>query len=223
MHDNLIEVRNVYKRFLFVDVLKGISFNISRDEHTLLLGPSSNGKSTLIKVLAGLLKPNRGSVKVLGVDPFKEYSKIIGKVNVLLDDYALPYWLSGYKYLEFITSVKSLDWNEVVELAKIFNVINYWHKPIFTYSSGMKKKVALIQVLAGNPKLILIDDPFTYLDRESREILIEILREKSRRSLLVVSTHTILGLKYICKKAILLDNGMKVAEGPIDKVVEMYS
>ncbi len=216
---NVVEVRNVYKRFWFTSALENISLTIRDGEHTLLLGPNGSGKSTLIKIVAGLIKPTKGEVRVLGLDPFR--SNLLGrKVNVLLDDFSLPFWMSGYKFLRYIAKIRGLDWNKVKEVAKEFNITSYWHKLIGVYSAGMKKKIALIQALIGAPRIIILDDPFTALDIESRVKLLEVLVEKGREATIIVSTHSLFGAQRICKKTVLLDNGRKIMEGDTEEVVK---
>lgn len=219
MHEEVIVLRNVYKRFWFTEALRNISLSISKGEHTLLLGGNGSGKSTLIKIIAGLIRPSKGFVNVLGRNPFKYF--MLGKeLNVLLDDYALPPWDTGLEYLRYVAKVRGIKWDDVISIAQTFNVTNYWRKLIGTYSAGMKKRVAVIEVLIGNPEIIILDDPFTALDKSSRNTLIKILEKKAKEVTIVVATHILHGIEKVCKsKAVLLDNGEKILEGKTTDVL----
>ena len=124
----------------------------------------------------------------------------------------MPWWTNGYDYLKHVAIVKKAEWSEVEEIATYLNVTTYWKRLIGTYSAGMKKKIALVQALIGKPKLILLDDPFTALDRKSRRLLIEILKNKSKEATIIVSSHIISGLESVVKKVVVLDEGKVILE-----------
>jgi len=219
-NENVIIVKDLCKKFMFVKALDGIDLTIARNEHCLLIGPNGSGKSTLIKVLLGLIKPTKGKVRVLGLNPFKEFRILKRRIGALLDDFNPPWWVSGYEFLKHVSLIKGIEWGKVLELAREFNVESYWHRLVGTYSMGIKRKIGLIQALMGNPELVILDDPFTGLDHESRSKLVEILREKSNEATIIVSTHMLFGLERIAKKAIILDGGKKIAEGGVDDVIK---
>lgn len=219
---NIIEVKNLYKKYLFTYALKDIDLSIGEGEHTLILGSNGSGKSTLIKILTGLVKPSKGYVKVLGMKPFNNFRKLSKYVGVLLDDYKPPWWLSGYDFLKYVAYLKNIDFDEVNYFANKLNVTQYWFKPVFTYSEGMKKKISIIQALVGKPKLLFLDDPFSNLDPQSRKILINLLMELSDNTTLIISSHVIMGLSEITKKAVVLDDGKKIFEGNIENALKYF-
>jgi len=219
--ENVVVIENLCKKFIFVKALDNISLTIARGEHCLLIGPNGSGKSTLIKILLGLIKPTKGKVRVLGCNPFKEFRILKGRIGALLDDFNPPWWVSGREFLRHASIVKGVKWDDVIELAREFNVLSYWHRLIGTYSVGMKKRIGLIQAIMGNPELIILDDPFTGLDHRSRGKLIKVLREVEDESTIIVSTHILFGLEKIAKRAVILDGGRKIAEGPINNILKI--
>ncbi len=220
----VISVESLYKRYFRIYALEDVGFIIKRNEHTLILGANGSGKSTLIRILSGLTKPTKGYVSVLGLNPFKNHHILCRRIGVLLDNHVLPWWMSGYEFLRFFSEIRGVDWKIIIELADMLGVRSYWFKKIFTYSEGMKKKIALIQALASARELLLLDDPFAFLDHRSRRIVVEILKELSNSNVtIMLTTHTLVkGLQNIFRKAIVLDNGRKVFEGPISETLRNF-
>ncbi len=217
-----VEVVNVYKRFLFNYVLYGVSFDVFEHEHVLLLGPNGSGKSTIIKIMAGLLKPTKGSVKIYNTNPM--VSKGIEKiVTVVLDSISLPWWSRGKDFVKYIARLKEADEKEVYEWARFLGVTSFWDRRIYTYSSGMKRKIAILSGLVGTPKLAIFDEPFMALDSESRKIVAEALATKYEKNSLIVSTHVFFeGLIEFFNRSIVLDNGKVVFDGDIDEGLNYY-
>ncbi len=219
----LVEVKSLWKKYFYTYALKDIDFTIRRSEHTLILGANGSGKSTLVKILVGLVKPTKGYVRVLGRNPFREYKSLSERIGVLLDNHVLPWWMSGYEFLEYVSKIKRIEWSIISELAELLRANTYWHRKIFTYSEGMKKKIALIQALACAKDLLILDDPFAFLDRETRKILANILKELAERTTIVVTTHVLGGIQHAFKKALVLDAGKKVYEGDVNGAIKGFS
>jgi len=220
--DVVVKAVNVSKKFMFVTVLREITFTVGEGEHTLILGPNGSGKTTLIKIVAGLVKPSSGLIEVLGQPPWK----IRGRsrlVNAVLDENTLPWWCRGIDFLGYVADIKGVPFNEVLELAREFGVTGFWEKRVFTYSSGMKRKIMLLSALIGKPKVMLLDEPFTSLDEKSRLKLLSILQEKSRETTIIMSTHIYLrGLEDLFKKSMILDQGTIRAYGGVGDVIGQY-
>jgi len=220
--DVVVKAVNVSKRFMFVTVLHEITFSISRGEHTLILGPNGSGKTTLIKIMAGLIKPSSGLIEVLGQPPWKikDRSRL---VNAVLDENTLPWWCRGIDFLNYVADIKGVPFDNVLELAKELGVTSFWEKRIFTYSSGMKRKTLLLTALMGNPRIIVLDEPFTALDEESRLKLLNMLFSKAKHSTIIMSTHIYIhGLEDLFEKSMMLDQGTIKAYGEVNNVINQY-
>ncbi len=219
----LIEARDLVKKIRFNTVLNRITFSIDYHEDLLILGPNGSGKTTLIKIIAGLLKPSNGYVKVVGADPWYIRNRV-KIMNVVLDKSSLPWWSSGKDLATYVAKIKNADINYVKSLAEELGITSYWSKKIYTYSSGMKRKLSLLLGLIGKPQLIILDEPFVSIDKETRRKLLKILEEKAKESTILLSTHILLPeLEKIFDKAILLDNGQLIKFDDASKVIMDYA
>jgi len=214
----VIESLNLTKNFGRNVALKNANIRVGERTLHLILGPNGSGKSTFIKIACGLLRPDAGKIAVLGLDPFKNWAKIHKKIGVVLDVYSPPKWASGYEFLKYVSMSKGISWPKIDELAELFEVKNYWKRIMFTYSSGMLKRIALIQALAGDYELIIMDEPFTHLDLKTQAKLRDLLHQFTDKSILV-STHYLGGLEKIAKEVTFLFNGEVLFSGAIGDII----
>jgi ABC-type multidrug transport system ATPase subunit len=214
----VIESLNLTKNFGRNVALKNANIRVGERTLHLILGPNGSGKSTFIKIACGLLRPDAGKIAVLGLDPFKNWAKIHKKIGVVLDVYSPPKWASGYEFLKYVSMSKGISWPKIDELAELLEVKNYWKRIMFTYSSGMLKRIALIQALAGDYELIIMDEPFTHLDLKTQAKLRDLLHQFTDKSILV-STHYLGGLEKIAKEVTFLFNGEVLFSGAIGDII----
>ena len=213
--------------------LEDVSFEASLGEMMIIAGPNGGGKSTLLKVIVGLVKPLRGVVKVFGRDPFNDVSvrRLIGYVPQVIDlNLNAPLTLRDLVMLPRL-AVRAKPWRgperediEVVERSiKALGLEDHVDKRIMELSGGMLARALIARVLALDPLIYVLDEPFESMDWESEEIAMKVLkREKERGKLIIVSEHHISHehIDYF-DKALLL-NGRVLAEGGPREVLEAY-
>jgi cobalt/nickel transport system ATP-binding protein len=177
-------ITHVYPDMTKVQIC-GLDFIVNRGERVSILGSNGCGKTTLLKHLLGVLIPKDGSVKVFGVDPGKEYSKIREKVGVVMQD--VDEQILGptvYDDILFAPLNYGIERKKAGAMAKdVIEKLNLEsiQKKIVNYlSGGEKKKVALAGALVMEPELLILDEPFTGLDPVSRRDFIQILNELNR-------------------------------------------
>ena len=163
----------------------GLDFIVNRGERVSILGSNGCGKTTLLKHLLGVLVPKDGSVKVFGVDPGKEYSKIREKIGVVMQD--VDEQILGptvYDDILFAPLNYGIERKKAEAMAKAvierLNLESIQKKIVNYLSGGEKKKVALAGALVMEPDLLILDEPFTGLDPVSRRDLIQILNELNK-------------------------------------------
>jgi cobalt/nickel transport system ATP-binding protein len=163
----------------------GLDFVVNRGERVSILGSNGCGKTTLLKHLLGILVPKDGSVRVFGVDPGKEYSKIRQKIGVVMQD--VDEQILGptvYDDILFAPLNYGMNRAEAGRLAgsviERLNLGSIKNKIVNYLSGGEKKKVALAGALVTEPELLILDEPFTGLDPLSKRDLIRILNELNR-------------------------------------------
>lgn len=208
-----LEARGLWKKFGPTVALSDVNLELGSGLH-VLAGPNGSGKTTLVRLWAGLIKPSMGVVKTLGVNPFYHRRVLMRRVGVELEDLAMPWWTSGVDYLKLVARSKGARWDEVVELARLLKVEDYWHRGIRGYSSGMRKRIILIQSLIGDPELVLLDEPYTLIDKETIANLNKLLLEKLKAGTTVlVSTHIFTPLEQHADTLTVLFNGRVIYHG----------
>jgi len=130
----------------------------------------------------------------------------------VLDLYSPPKWTSGHNFLEYVSFKKGIKWETIKELAEDLEVTNHWNRMMVGYSSGMLKRIALIQALAGDYELLMMDEPFTYLDIRTQVKLIDILTRYKDVSMLI-STHYLGGLEKLANEITFIFNGEIIFSG----------
>ena len=177
-------ITHVYPDMTKVQIC-GLDFIVNRGERVSILGSNGCGKTTLLKHLLGVLVPRDGSVKVFGVDPGKEFSKIREKVGVVMQE--VDEQILGptvYDDILFAPLNYGIPKAKAETMAKVviekLNIESLQGKIVHYLSGGEKKKVALAGALVLEPDLLILDEPFTGLDPKSRKDLIQTLNELNR-------------------------------------------
>jgi thiamine transport system ATP-binding protein len=188
----MLEVRGVTVRFDGRAVLDGADLDVAGDEVVGLLGPSGVGKSTLLRVIAGLLPPDAGTVHLDGTDITRRPSHRRRIGMVFQDEQLFPHLdVAGNVGfgLRLAGEPKASIAATVAELLALVDLEGYGHRAVGTLSGGEAKRVALARTLAPRPRLVLLDEPFTGLDRELHDRLVvdvgRLLRATSTPAVLV--------------------------------------
>lgn len=204
---NLLEAHGVWKKFGPTITLSGIEVELGKGLH-VLAGPNGSGKTTLVRLWAELIKPSKGTVRILNVNLFYQRHVMIRRVGTELEDLAMPWWTSGLDYLKLVAKNRGAEWNGVVELARLLNVEEFWHGGVRGYSNGMKKRIIQIQALVGDSEVVMLDGLYTLIDRDTIVKLNTLLLEKpgdGTRAL--VSAHVLTQLKQHTDTLTVLFNG----------------
>ncbi len=154
---------------------------------TLLVGPNGSGKTTLTYLLLGLLKPLKGSIKVLGMDPVKDSNELIKRVSYCFEDTQLPPHLVVGDVIEYLGS-------EGIRLARELEIYEYSRHTFSSLSSGNRRKLVLLTCLAKEADLYIVDEPFASLDFRSKLLVSKILNRNSVGKTILVSTHEVVNL-----------------------------
>ncbi|MEM0024060.1 MAG: ABC transporter ATP-binding protein [Thermofilaceae archaeon] len=203
----VVVAENLTKRFGFTVALKGVNLKLRPGLH-LLLGPNGSGKTTFLKLVVGMLKPSSGRIRVLGLDPWRDYVKLSERVSFAFEGLPLPWWVTGREFLRALASMRG-GASRLNEAADLLGVSSYWGKLPFTYSSGMAKRLILLTALAFDAQLYVLDEPFTLLDRETVNAVVgECARLVEEGRTLLVATHYIPpGLSGVAESLIRFEGG----------------
>ncbi len=203
-----------------VSALDNISFTLEKNKILCILGPNGSGKTTLLKIISTLILPDKGKVWINGSSVEKEIKSSVG---LLLDEERSLYWrLTGMQNLEFFAALYGLSKIEtrarIEELFSLFK-IGFANRRFDTYSSGMKRKIAIIRTLLHQPQLLLLDEPTKSLDYNTAEELRQFIKNLTQQGKTVVfTTHNIEEAQKFGSTYLLLHKGKNMGFGNTDNL-----
>lgn len=226
MSNYAISLSGVSKKFKHKQVINPLSLEIPQGQIFGLLGPSGGGKTTLIKMLMGMLKPDTGTIQVLGLQvPHKQ---LLHDIGYMAQSDALYSDLTGLENLQLYAKLNGLPGTKREErvryAAGIVNLIADLNVKVGNYSGGMKRRLSLAIALIHNPKLLILDEPTVGIDPVlKREIWRELMRLKNEEhKTIIVTTHAMDEAEQ-CDLLGMLRNGEMIAYGTPQVLKEKYS
>ena len=213
-----IRVRGLVKRYDSVPAVDGVSLEIRPGEIYGLLGPNGAGKSTLLKCVAGLLKPDAGTIDVRGIDPAKSPAEVKSITGFVPEEPDVLRSMTPARLLSLVASVRRMDpalaTKRARELLKVLDAVKYWRVPIAVLSKGNQQKVQIVTALLHDPSILVLDEPLTGLDVRTRRVVKDMLETMAGSGrAIVLSTHVIGEAESICHRIGIISNGKLVAEG----------
>lgn len=211
----------VRRSFGEVQAVRGIDLTAAPGEVTALVGPNGAGKTTLLLVLATLLVPDAGEVRVAGHDPVTEPDAVRARMGWSPDVFGLYDNLTGREYLEFVGEAMRLPRTRARErAAELLTTARLdGDVPVHTLSRGQKQRLGLCRALVHDPQVLLLDEPASGLDPRSRVELRELLRSLAARgTAVVVSSHLLGDLEELADRVVFVDGGATVGEHRIDQL-----
>lgn len=235
---NILEVKNLSKKYKNVEVIKDISFNVKEGETLVILGASGSGKSTLLRCINNLEKINSGNIIINGEKMIKEYKnsipiyndkEVLNKINLdtgmVFQDFNLfPHLSVRENITEALIYVlkkekKEADKiaNELLEKMDLINKADFYPCNL---SGGQKQRVSIARCLAINPKIICMDEPTSALDPELIGEVLKVIKKLAReKRTMVIVTHEIKFAEEVADRIIFMDNGKIVEEGTPNEVI----
>ncbi len=219
MNTKLINInyKNVFYNYGKTKVLKDISFNVKQGECCALIGHNGTGKTTLIKLLLGLIKTNKGEIRLCQQNPVgklgKQAKSHVGFVPEIIN-FQSNY--TGLELMQYVAKLKSVNLNTIEEKMQQTNIEFAKNKKIAEYSKGMKQRLGLAQAMLGNPNVLILDEPASGLDPDSRMILYENLKKHTQRGNTVMfSSHALNDIEPYIDKVVLLNQGKVLIDSDI--------
>jgi len=221
-----VELKGVVKRYNEILAVNNVDLAIKTGEVFGLLGPNGSGKSTTMKMLLGLVKPDAGSVTVLGVDVQRDPVAVKQMVGYVPEAPRLYEFLTGFEYLDFVGDVYGMQAaekkNRINEYLKALQLEGREGDMITGYSEGMKQKIALIAAFLHKPKLLIMDEPLNALDPRSARIVKDFLQElKAQGVTTIISTHVLEIAQAMCDRVGIMYKGQLLALGNMSELRQM--
>jgi ABC-type multidrug transport system ATPase subunit len=181
-----------------------------------LLGPNGAGKSTLMKIVAGLLEASSGTVTLAGHDILADPAHVRARLGYLPQDFGFYPNLSGEKMLEYLLHLKGVEApggmkKLVAELLERVNLSFAAKRKVKGYSGGMRQRLGIAQAIAGDPSVLIVDEPTAGLDPEERHRFYRILAELATDRTVLLSTHIVEDVAVLCPRFVVISRGRLVA------------
>jgi len=206
MNNYSLEAKEITKTFGRRLIFQGISFNYSEKGILGISGPNGSGKSTLVKIIAGLLSPTKG--KIIHKDQSEEIipEKLHNYIGFVSPYLVLYEEFSAWENLNYFARIRGIRFEKerVESLLEHFLLFNRKDDLLKTYSSGMKQRMKFIFALMHNPELLILDEPTSNLDVEGKNSVYKIIREESKKNIVIVASNESTDLD-LCSDVIHLD------------------
>jgi ABC transporter, ATP-binding subunit len=196
-----------------------VNLRVFPGEVVVLLGANGAGKTTTLACAQGLLKPTRGTVRLLGENPLQADPELRAKVGIMLQDGGLPNAMHPIPLLEHISTMYT-DPYPVEELAERLGIDAFNGTTIRRLSGGQKQRVSLAAALIGRPDVLFLDEPSAGLDPQSRNVVFDIIREQRELgTAIVLTTHLIDDAQKLADYVYIIENGATVQEGTVSELI----
>ncbi|HBJ1652335.1 MULTISPECIES: ATP-binding cassette domain-containing protein [Clostridium] len=223
MNEYVFRAINITKLYKRKRVLDNISINIKKGDIYGLIGKNGAGKTTIIRIISGLVIPNQGQVELFGYSEKKELIKQRSRIGNLIESPAIYLRMTAKENLELIKIQRGIPGtkciNEILDLVELKDVEN---KKTKNFSLGMKQRLGIAMALLSHPEFLVLDEPINGLDpigiKQIRELLLRI--NKERGTTILVSSHILSELTQISNRYGFIDNGKLVEEITSDELLE---
>ncbi len=217
MPESLLELHNVLKEYGQVKAVNQVSFSVPNSSIVGLLGPNGAGKTSLIRIITGITQADSGSVVLSGNDIYRTANPSIGYMP---EERGLYKKMKVGEQLVYLCRLRGLSKVEaernVIGWMKKFQIESWWNKKVEELSKGMSQKIQFIATVSHNPKLIILDEPFSGLDPINTNLIKEeIIRLKNEGASILFSTHRMEQVEEMCEEIVLINKGSVVLSGEV--------
>ncbi|RKZ32564.1 ABC transporter ATP-binding protein [bacterium] len=219
----ILEIKGVTKTFGKTVAVDNLSLTLDEGEIFGFLGPNGAGKTTTIKMIAGLLRPDKGTILINGYDIVKQPTEAKKFIGYIPDNPYIYDKLTGREFLELVGSLYRMDKKTISErierLFEIFGIDEWGDSLASEYSHGMRQKIIMSSAIIHDPKLLIIDEPMVGLDPQSQRLVKRIMHMLAERGTTIfMSTHTLSVAEDVCTRLGIIHKGKLLAMGTLDEL-----
>jgi ABC-type Mn2+/Zn2+ transport system ATPase subunit len=214
--------------------IRNVNLRIMQNEVVYVVGPNASGKTTLLETINGLLPPFQGTISVLGLNVQTHSRRVRCEIGYVPQDFMVepgePYnafdivMMGRYGKIGVLHRPDERDQKRVMETMRLLDIEELAHRPMGKLSGGQQQKVMIARALAKEPKILLLDEPFSNLDPASREripTLIQKLHEVNGWTTIVV-THDIHSMLTTCRRVVMMNNGRITVDEPPEQALRTW-
>ncbi|MFC4601307.1 ABC transporter ATP-binding protein [Cohnella hongkongensis] len=223
MAEPLLVADGISKTIKKQTLVEPIELKLQRGEVLALCGGNGAGKSTILRMIAGILRPSEGSVRVNGWEWTRNRVEYAKQIGYMPDDYAFSPGLTAMEALSFWAALRGIGKARVLEALELVGLENKRGGKVQTFSKGMKQRLLFAQAILAEPPLLLMDEPTNGLDPYWMDEFVRLLRElKQLGHAVVFSTHQLQTAEEIADQVVFLIDGRKCGEGSVESYRATY-
>ena len=217
MRPPVVSCRGVGKRYGDLVAVDNVTLDVTPGECVALVGHNGAGKTTLMKMLLGLARPSAGTISIMGSDPTHTDVRERQLLGFLPETVSFEGHMTGREAIDFFAKLKSRASEEGMHLLDQVGLLEAADKRVKTYSKGMRQRLGLAQALLGEPALLLLDEPTTGLDPDSRRTFYDIVRRRCQAgAAAVLSSHILTELEARTDRVAIMNQGRLAAFDTLD-------
>lgn len=219
----------VKPKYKIVKAVKNVSFSVEKGEMIAFIGPNGAGKSTSIKMMTGILYPDKGSINILGLDPVKDRKKLAYEIGCVFGQkeqlwtHLTPY--DNFKFFGAIYDIPDqVAEKKINEMIELFELEDFINTPVRNLSLGQRIRCEIVAALIHEPKVLFLDEPTIGLDpvvKENIRVLIKRMN-KEYKTTVVLTSHDVSDIEKICKRVIVVNNGSIVMDDSMENLKYHY-
>ncbi|HNW90111.1 MAG TPA: ATP-binding cassette domain-containing protein [Bacteroidales bacterium] len=221
---NLLETRNITKRFANHVALNGVSISVPEQSIFGLLGPNGAGKTTLIRIINMITGPDEGEVFLKGEKLEKNH---IVNIGYLPEERGLYKKMKVGEQAIYLAQLRGLTYGDAIRKLKYwfekFELMGWWNRKVEELSKGMQQKIQFIVTVLHEPKLLIFDEPFSGFDPINAGLIKdEIIRLRDNGATIIFSTHNMASVEELCDDIALINKSNKILEGKVREIKNSY-
>jgi ABC-2 type transport system ATP-binding protein len=225
MTSSVISVQNVTKNYGSFRAVSDVSFEVHPGEIFAMLGPNGAGKSTIMRMILDIIKPDTGSISVLGG---KMTDAVKDKIGYLPEERGLYRGVKLMEMMTYLGRLKGMSHRDATaratELLKYLDLDEHAKKKVSELSKGMQQKIQFAVTVMHRPQLIIVDEPFSGLDPVNTRILMDLLLSlRKDGTTIVMSTHQMFQVEELCERLLMINKGKVALYGAVDEVRRRYA
>jgi len=216
----MIVTDRLTKQYGALTAVRDVSFDVRPGEVLGLLGPNGSGKSTTVKILTGLLRPTGGRATLDGVDIFADLPKYKAQIGYVPEEPHLYSYLTGPEYLRLVGRLRGIEDAaldaKIDRFMQLLDIYDDRYQTLSSYSKGMRQKILISAAVLHNPRIVVLDEPFSGLDVSAARILKSFVRAIAEDGKIVIfSSHVLEVVEQVCSRVVILKDGRIVGHDSV--------
>ncbi len=222
---NAIQLADLRKKYGSVNALDGLDLDVPMGSVFGFLGPNGAGKTTTLRLLAGLAKPDSGTITVNG--EMVGSMQVHKEIGYLPEEPAFYPWMTPSEYLNFTADIFGFSAKEkkirTAELLEMSGLKQYEKRRIGGFSRGMRQRLGLAQAMVNHPTILLLDEPVSALDPMGRKEVLEMIEMLGQNCTVLMSTHILEDVERVCDTVAILDKGRRIIQSDREELMNRYA